>query len=132
MKTKYCNLLVRFAANKTFRENLRKNAKIFVRISRNFRENKWSDKCQNEAKFREHFFSRKFTRKAVFCQTFMHFFFLFRESFEFFREIDCSEVSSKKRKFSHFFERTKCEKMRNDFSFSLQTIVNAFLATNIH
>ena len=131
MKTKYYNLLVRFAANKTFRENLRKNAKIFVRISRNFRENKWSDKCQNEAKFREHFFQENLREKLYFVKR-LCIFFLFRESFEFFREIDCSEVSSKKRKFSHFFERTKCEKMRNDFSFSLQTIVNAFLATNIH
>ena len=99
------------------------------------------------AKFSHNFFAKFF---IIFIAKFSpHFFAKFREIFAFsisqkfhiFRETDWSEISPKNEHFRIFLERTKCENkakwsrkiffaknakfLRNDFSFSLETLVQS-------
>ena len=52
--------VLRFATNKTFREKMRKILLVFRKL---FRENEKSDKCENEAKFRENNANEKYFHK---------------------------------------------------------------------
>ena len=98
-------------------------------------------RVSSERNILQNFFSRN-CESENFAKLFSH--FLFRENFAFFRETDWSEISRKRRKFSHFSRANEMRRQsemvakkiifaknakfsRNDFSFSLETLLQCNL-----
>jgi len=101
---------VGFDANETFRVKMRKFSFVVRKL---FRENDWSEECQNEAKFRE---NHRCWSCILSCL--IH----FRKNLSFFKIPNFfAFLTSGNRLKQNFAKNTKF--LRNDIFFSLQTLI---------